>query len=70
MRGPNATPLVALDAVVLDTETTGLDPASARLVEVAAVRVAGGRIDEASTFRRLVRPGVTIPAAATACALP
>src|SRR5712691_7698896 len=66
MRGLNATPLIALDAVVLDTETTGLDPASARLVEVAAVRVAGGRIDEASTFRRLVRPGVTIPAAATA----
>ena len=66
MRGLDATPLIALDAVVLDTETTGLDPASARLVEVAAVRLTGGRLDEASAFRRLVRPGVAIPAAATA----
>ena len=47
MRGLDATPLIALDAVVLDTETTGLDPASARLVEVAAVRLTGGRLDEA-----------------------
>ena len=30
----NATPLVALDAVVVDTETTGLDPAKARIVEI------------------------------------
>jgi CBS domain-containing protein len=66
MRGLDATPLIALDAVALDTETTGLDPASARLVEVAAVRLAGGRLDQASAFRRLVRPGVAIPAAATA----
>ena len=66
MRGLDATPLIALDAVVLDTETTGLDPASARLLEVAAVRLSGGRLDEGSAFRRLVRPGVAIPAAATA----
>jgi CBS domain-containing protein len=65
MRGLNSTPLIALDAVVLDTETTGLDPASADLVEVGAVRVAGGRIVEKSSFRRLVRPPVPIPAAAT-----
>ncbi len=45
MIGRNATPLIALDAVVIDTETTGLDPAKARIVEVAAVRIAGGRID-------------------------
>ncbi len=63
MRGLNATPLIALDAVVIETETTGLDPASARLVEVAAVRLARGRLDEASSLRRLVRPGVPIPAA-------
>ena len=29
------TPLIALDAVVIDTETTGLDPAKARIVEIA-----------------------------------
>jgi DNA polymerase III epsilon subunit-like protein len=56
MIGRNPTPLIALDAVVIDTETTGLDPAKARIVEVAAVRIAGGRIDAAEPFRMLVRP--------------
>ena len=62
----NATPLIALDAVVIDTETTGLDPAKARIVEIAAVRLAGGRLDPATSFRSLVRPDAPIPAAATA----
>ena len=61
-----ATPLIALDAVVLDTETTGLDPAKARIVEVAAVRLKAGRLSADDPFRRLVRPGVPIPAVATA----
>ena len=30
----NATPLIALDAIVIDTETTGLDPAKARIIEI------------------------------------
>lgn len=60
----SATPLIALDAVVVDTETTGLDPAKARLVEIGAVRIARGRRDGAPPFRRLVHPGVPIPTAA------
>jgi DNA polymerase-3 subunit epsilon/CBS domain-containing protein len=60
----SATPLVGLDAVVIDTETTSLDPAKARLVEFAAVRIAGGRLD-ASPFRTLVRPDEPIPEATT-----
>ena len=60
----NATPLAALDAVVIDTETTGLDPAKAWIVEIGAVRIAGGRIDTAAPFRQLVNPGEPIPAAA------
>src|SRR5262245_19127574 len=63
---PNSTPLVALDAVVLDTETTGLDPASARIVEVGVVRIARGRVDAADTFHCLVRPDTPIPPAASA----
>ncbi len=59
----NATPLLALDAVVLDSETTGLDPAKARIVEIGAVRLAGGRILPESSFRSLVKPGEPIPAA-------
>ena len=60
-----AIPLIALDAVVMDTETTGLDPNKARIIEIAVVRLTGGRLDPASPFRRLVRPGVPIPAEAT-----
>lgn len=62
----NATPLISLDAVVIDTETTGLDPRKARLVEVAAVRIASGRIESAQSFRRLVNPGEAIPRETTA----
>jgi DNA polymerase-3 subunit epsilon/CBS domain-containing protein len=61
-RPSNTTPLVALDAVVIDTETTSLDPRKAWIVEVGAVRLVRGRIDKTQVFRRLVRPGVPIPA--------
>lgn len=41
----NATPLIALDAVVIDTETTGLDPNKAFIVEIGAVKITVGRVD-------------------------
>lgn len=63
--GRSATPLISLDAVVIDTETTGLDPRKARIVELAALRLAGGRLDEGRHLRRLVRPDESIPAEAT-----
>ena len=47
----NATPLIALDAVVIDTETTGLDPAEARILEIAAIRIVGGRLSADEMFR-------------------
>ena len=60
-----ATPLIALDAIALDLETTGLNPATARVVEIAALRVnAHGAPDTA--FVRRVNPGEPIPASATA----
>src|SRR3990172_8081028 len=40
----SVTPLIALDAVVIDTETTGLDPRKAWIVEIAAVRLVGGAV--------------------------
>jgi CBS domain-containing protein len=61
----SATPLIGLDAVVIDTETTGLDPRKARVVEFAALRLVGGKLDEAQRCRTLVKPGVAIPAQAT-----
>ncbi|MCW5682424.1 MAG: CBS domain-containing protein [Xanthobacteraceae bacterium] len=61
----SATPLLALDAVVLDTETTSLDPRVARIVEVGAVRLAAGRLQEDTAFRSLVNPGIPIPPVST-----
>jgi CBS domain-containing protein len=66
MPAGNATPLVGLDAVVLDCETTGLDPAKARLVDLAAVRLVAGKLDTAAPYQTLVRPPEPIPPAATA----
>jgi CBS domain-containing protein len=62
----NATALAALDAVVVDTETTGIDAAKAWIVEIAALRIAGGQLDAAAPFRKLVNPGEPIPKAVTA----
>ncbi len=62
----NATPLSALDALVLDTETTGLDVARARVIEIGAVSLAAGKLDEGSAFRKLVRPPEPVPPAAVA----
>jgi CBS domain-containing protein len=64
-RDSNATPLIGLDAVVLDTETTGLDAAKARVVEIAVVPITAGQVDGAAAFRALVRPDEPIPQAAT-----
>jgi len=61
----NATPLIALDAFVLDSETTGLDPAKARIVEIGAVPLKGGKLLEDAALRRLINPGEAIPKVAT-----
>ncbi|MCA3648768.1 MAG: 3'-5' exonuclease, partial [Methylobacterium sp.] len=50
-------PLLALDAVVFDTETTGLDPAQARLLQIGAVRLVAGHPDEDAPFEIKVNPG-------------
>src|SRR5262245_50712937 len=59
------TPLVSLEAVALDTETTGLDARSARLVEVAVLKVRGETIVAEAPFVRLVNPGLPMPATAS-----
>ena len=48
-----STPLIALDAVVLNTETVGDDPAKARLTEVAALLLVDGQLDETTRWGRL-----------------
>ncbi len=61
MRAPPATPLSALEVVVLDTETTGLDVATARIVQIAALRLTGAEAEEGAGFDILVNPGIPIP---------
>ncbi|MBX3025830.1 CBS domain-containing protein [bacterium] len=65
-RPSRLTALDRMDAVVLDTETTGLDVAQARIVQISAVRVAAGRVLAEQTFDALVNPGGPIPPASTA----
>ena len=55
------TPLMSIDAVALDTETTGLDPQEARIVQLGAVRVRNGALLEEASFDELVDPGLPIP---------
>ena len=60
----SGSPLAVLPAVVLDTETTGLDTTQDRIVEIAAVRLEG-TTEPVDRFARLLDPGVAIPASAT-----
>lgn len=60
------TPLTALEAVVLDTETTGLDATTDRLVQIGALVVRGAALREEECFETLVNPGVSIPPSSTA----
>ncbi len=48
--------------VVIDTELTGLDERKDSIVSIAAVRMAGGRIDLEDTFYRLVNPETELTA--------
>jgi CBS domain-containing protein len=59
-------PLASLPAIVLDTETTGLDVAKDRVIEIGAVRLAGTADGRRDTFASLVNPDRSIPAGATA----
>ena len=64
VRALSAMPLVAVDAIVIDTETTGLDTRTARIVQVGGVRLDHGHLAD-EEFDTLVNPMVPIPPATT-----
>ena len=56
--------MIVEPVIVMDFETTGLGPQSARVTEVAALRVEAGRVTD--RFVTLINCGVTVPAEITA----
>ena len=66
MKGPSgATPLIALEAVALDTETTGLDASRVRIVQVGAIALKAGVVEPEPVLDLLVDPGIPIPSASS-----
>ena len=61
-----STPLGSVAGVAFDTETTGLDARSARLLQIGAVKLSGSAIEPGARFERLINPGVPIPKSASA----
>jgi CBS domain-containing protein len=61
----DAAALIALNAVVLDTETTGLDVQKARIIQLGAVKLNKGKIS-ADLLDFCIHPCVPIPAETTA----
>ncbi len=56
----SATPLSSLQAVAIDTETTGLDAANARLIQVGLVKIDGERVLEEETYQTFANPHIAI----------
>src|SRR5215207_8750014 len=64
-RATGATPLIAVAAAAVDTETTGLDATNARVVQIGAVGIARGRVVREHQFNPIVDPGEAIPSEAS-----
>ena len=60
-----ATPLTALEAIAFDSETTGLDTNTARIVQMAAIGMSRGHVVGNERFETLVDPRIAIPPAST-----
>ncbi|HIU33587.1 MAG TPA: PolC-type DNA polymerase III [Candidatus Pullichristensenella excrementigallinarum] len=59
VENPDGRDLETCAFVVLDFETTGLNPSADEIIEIGAVRIENG--EEVSEFSQLIRPGRAIP---------
>jgi len=66
MQPPNHTPLIALPAVVLDLETTGLDVRNDRVIQVGIINFQPVDQDIKPIVDQLVNPGIPIPKSTSA----
>lgn len=64
MQTPNHTPLIALPALVLDLETTGLDIRNDRVIQIGAIGMQGAT-EQPFSIDMLVNPGIAIPESST-----
>ena len=55
-------PLLSLNAIAFDCETTGLDTSKARMIQLGAVGIRHAAVDETQSFQQLINPTVSIPA--------
>ena len=62
---PSHTALAALPAIALDLETTGLDVADGRVVQIGAVAMRGPVVLSEPRIDTHVDPGIPIPATST-----
>ncbi|MDE0418812.1 MAG: exonuclease domain-containing protein, partial [bacterium] len=62
----DTTPLAVLPGIVVDCETTGLDPRRDRIVSIGAVRTHGVRIYAHANLDMLIDPAIAIPRPSTA----
>jgi DNA polymerase-3 subunit epsilon/CBS domain-containing protein len=64
--GLSSLPLGLVPVVVMDTETTGVNVTTDRVIEIAAIRIRNGVAQRESAFAEFVNPQAPIPAASTA----
>jgi DNA polymerase-3 subunit epsilon/CBS domain-containing protein len=57
-----ATPLIALNTVAVDLETTSLDTGEARIVQIGAAQMDRQTVNTANMLETVINPGMEIPA--------
>ncbi len=60
------TPLAEVPGIIVDCETTGLDPRRDRIISIGAVRTHGPRIHAHANLDMLIDPAIAIPRPSTA----